>query len=55
MPIEANRDCRDTVEDDDYDSHCVHYERFGRREKQLASEKSFHPTPEANRAVGFFV
>ena len=34
---EANRDLVEAVDCDDYDYHYVHYARFGRREKPLAS------------------
>jgi len=39
----------------DYDYEDEDYNRFGRREKQLARKlKVSNPPPEANLAVGFF-
>ena len=51
---EANLFPVDEVLQVDYDDDYVHYHRFGRGEKQLASKKKFpNPPPEANLAAGF--
>ena len=52
--IEANQEHCEPVDFDDYDSHYVHYTRFGRGEKQLASQQEFPTHPRSEPGGGFF-